>query len=272
MLKRTTFGALALLTALGAGTVAMAQESAVIVLRNGDRVRGSLIDLNRSGFEVRVNGNDRSIRVGDVAGISFGGDISDEQFNVARSGTTVVVLRDGSRINGELYDIGGRNPLRITIRNNNGERDLSSNDIARIIMARPNNGNTTPDDPGAGGGPGIAVAANRQWTPTNITVRRGQTVRFESTGQIRISRENGDVAIVDGSMKQRYASRAPLPQNLAGALIGRIGNGQPFAIGSQSSVEMPASGTLYLGINDDNLSDNSGQFNVVVTARNRRQR
>jgi hypothetical protein len=28
---------------------------------------------------------------------------------------------------------------------------------------------------------------------------------------------------------------------------------------------MPASGPLYLGVNDDALADNSGQFNVVVT-------
>jgi len=56
-----------------------------------------------------------------------------------------------------------------------------------------------------------------------------------------------------------------LPAALAGALIGRIDNGQPFGIGDQTSVRMPASGILYLGVNDDNVSDNSGQFQVVVS-------
>ena len=51
----------------------------------------------------------------------------------------------------------------------------------------------------------------------------------------------------------------------AGALIGRINSGAPFAIGNQETVRMPASGTLYLGINDDNVSDNSGHFQVVIS-------
>ena len=51
---------------------------------------------------------------------------------------------------------------------------------------------------------------------------------------------------------------------LAGALIGRIGNGAPFGIGNQTSVPMPASGELYLGINDDQVADNTGGFVVDV--------
>jgi hypothetical protein len=60
-------------------------------------------------------------------------------------------------------------------------------------------------------------------------------------------------------------SGAPLPRQFAGALIGRIDNGQPFGIGNQASLRMPASGILYLGVNDDIVSDNSGQFDVVVS-------
>ena len=40
---------------------------------------------------------------------------------------------------------------------------------------------------------------------------------------------------------------------------------QPFGIGDQTSIVVPASGLLYLGINDDNVSDNSGQFQVVIS-------
>ena len=56
----------------------------------------------------------------------------------------------------------------------------------------------------------------------------------------------------------------PIPNAPAGALIGRIDNGQPFLIGRNTSVRMPAGGTLFLGINDDNVSDNNGNFRVLL--------
>lgn len=272
MFTRRFVGALAVFTAIGLGTVA-AQQSAVIVMRSGERLNATLVDLNASGYQVQVRGSNRSINPGDVAAISFTGDVSDAQFNVVSPGNAVVVLRNGQRITGELYDIGGTSPLRITIRNSNGERDVHSNEVARIIFARPSNA-AQPSDPdtGGGGGGGLTVAGNRQWTPTNITVRRGETVRFTSTGQIRLSGDQRDLASVNGSLNQRYAPGSPLPQFLAGALIGRIGNGAPFAIGGQTTVEMPAAGMLYLGINDDNVSDNAGHFNVTVEVTQRRRR
>ena len=56
-----------------------------------------------------------------------------------------------------------------------------------------------------------------------------------------------------------------MPHAFAGALIGRIDSGQPFGIGDQTSMVVPASGLLYLGVNDDNVSDNSGQFQAVIS-------
>jgi len=47
-------------------------------------------------------------------------------------------------------------------------------------------------------------------------------------------------------------------------LIGRVGNGQPFAIGAETDVTMPASGRLYLGVNDDYVRDNTGDFIVEM--------
>jgi hypothetical protein len=65
----------------------------------------------------------------------------------------------------------------------------------------------------------------------------------------------------------RTAAGAPLPTVAAGGLIGRIGNGAPFAIGDQASVPMPNAGLLYLAVNDDELSDNSGAFIVQLGRR-----
>ncbi len=271
MFTRRSFGALALITALGIGSVA-GQESAVVVLRSGERVNGSIVDMGARGYQVRVNGTDRWITRGQVAAISFGGDVTDAQFDVVSSGNAVIVLRNGQRVAGELYDISGTTPLKLTLRNNNGERVINSSEVARIIFARPTAAVAAPVDPGAGGGPGVIVAADQQWISTGITVLRGQTVQFQSTGQVRISGDQRDLASVNGSLNQRYAPNSPLPQFLAGALIGRVGNGMPFAIGSQTSVEMLNAGILYLAVNDDSQGDNAGHFNVIVTPVGRTRR
>jgi hypothetical protein len=53
-----------------------------------------------------------------------------------------------------------------------------------------------------------------------------------------------------------------------GALIGRVGNSAPFAIGSnRNPITMPANGQLRLGINDDNHADNTGTFVVTIVRR-----
>ncbi len=49
------------------------------------------------------------------------------------------------------------------------------------------------------------------------------------------------------------------------ALIGKIGDGDPFFVGNQFRQPMGASGYLQLGINDTRLNDNSGSLLVLIT-------
>jgi len=137
-------------------------------------------------------------------------------------------------------------------------RDRSSNRSG--YGSRQGNGSRN----GQGTGGTFTVPANRQWTPTGIRVNQGDVLRFTSTGEIRFT-GNDDRAGVAGSLAHRLVPGAPLPTAFAGALIGRIDNGLPFAIGDLQSITAPASGLLYLGTNDDNVSDNTGQFQVVIS-------
>jgi len=51
-------------------------------------------------------------------------------------------------------------------------------------------------------------------------------------------------------------------------LIGKVGAMAPFPIGSNTQpIVMPADGRLMLGVNDNELGDNSGFFSVTVTKR-----
>jgi hypothetical protein len=133
----------------------------------------------------------------------------------------------------------------------------------------PSRGNSGPADTRDGAGTPtrtITVPGNQLWTPTGIRVSQGDRLQLQASGQISLRPNDAkDVAGVAGSLQQRYAPNSPMPRAFAGALIGRIDSGQPFGIGNQTSIVAPASGMLYLGVNDDVVNDNSGQFTVTIS-------
>jgi len=265
MFKRT-FLALAV-AALALTGVAQAQENATLTLTSGERVSGQLVDMGGSGFTVRVNGQERMIPTNSVAVIDFsGGSMSDADWASVTGGQQVLWLKNGTTVNGQLYDIGGTTPLKITFRTSSGDRDFSSSEISRIALAKPaataTSGTSATLAPATGSG--LLVSAKQGWTPTGITVRRGQVLTFNTTGEVQLSAEANDIASSAGSKTGRHTPGAPIPGALAGALIGKIGTGQPFAIGNQTTVPMPAAGQLFLGVNDDALQDNQGEFRVDI--------
>ena len=272
MFKRTILAlSVAALTFTG---VAQAQENATLTLRNGDKVTGQLVDLGGVGFTVKVNGADRNIPTGDVSVIDFtGSSATDADWNKVSSGDQAVVLRSGNTVTGQLYDISGTAPLKITFKTASGDREFSSSEITRIVLARPTAGVATSGTAAlqAPTGNGISVSAKQPWTATGMTVRKGETLNFNATGEIQLSTDTNDIASAYGAKSGRKATNSPLPQVLAGALIGRIGaTGQPFPIGTGVPVTMPAAGQLFLGINDDGFDDNQGEFRVDITRQTRR--
>ncbi|HJR59406.1 MAG TPA: LecA/PA-IL family lectin [Vicinamibacterales bacterium] len=248
--------------------VAQAQENATITLRSGERISGQLLDHGGVGFTIKVNNEDRRIPTNDVAIIDFtGGTMSEADWAKVTGGQNVVWLRNGQTLTGQFYDIGGTTPLIIKFKTDAGERELPSSEIARIVLARTESAAAAGAAtlPAATSGSGIVVSARQQWTPTGLIVRRGEQVTFNSTGEILLGGGPDDVAAPAGARSGRMDVAVPLPRSIVGALIGRIGNGQPFGIGNQTRVPMPASGQLFLGINDNNLDDNSGEFRVEIT-------
>ena len=273
MFKRTILAlAIGALTFTG---VAQAQENATFTLRSGEHLSGQLMDLGGVGFTVKINGVEKQIPTNDVAVINFaGGSPSDADWAKVSNGQQVVALKSGDAVTGQLYDVSGSSPLKITFKTASGDREFSSNEIARIILARPANTVATSGSNAAlapATGSGISVSPKQAWTSTGLTVRKGEVLTFNASGEVQLSTDANDIATPFGSKTGRKAANAPVPSALAGALIGRIGtNGQPFGIGSGVSVPMPAAGQLFLGINDDGLDDNQGEFRVDITRTNRR--
>jgi len=78
----------------------------------------------------------------------------------------------------------------------------------------------------------VVVPSNVAWTNTLIKVRHGEWLRFEASGEIRLSYDRDDTSLASGSRTNRLADKAPFPAILLGTLIGRVNSGKPFAIGN----------------------------------------
>lgn len=113
----------------------------------------------------------------------------------------------------------------------------------------------------------VVVDPRARWTDTGVYVNAGDVISLNTSGSVQLSDDAADVAGAAGSRTGRRATEAPLPDALAGALIGRIGDSAPFGIGNQTVIRAPASGVLYFSVNDDFLGDNAGRFRVAVSIR-----
>jgi hypothetical protein len=117
----------------------------------------------------------------------------------------------------------------------------------------------------------VMVRAAERWTNTGVSLRAGDVVRIESAGKVQLSADLADTYGPGGAGPGRRAPSAPMPDLPAGGLIARIGNSRPFFVGADPTVRANASGQLYLGVNDDYLADNRGEFRVKVEAPRGRQ-
>ncbi len=282
-MRRVLLLASSFVLAVAMATPALAQQAATFVLRSGERLSCELVDMGGAGFQVRVGGASRQIPTADVAVIDFSGSTSfpDSEVNQIQSGKHLIVLSSGQVVSGNLYDVCGTQPKRISVHTDTGNRDFGSNEIRRIYLARPSGSRAVPAAPPTQGLPSmlpasggqIRVPGNQRWTDTGITVRRGERITFNASGQVQLSSNGSDTAGPAGATSGRRPS-GPMPQVLAGALIGRVGPVGLFAIGNQTTpLTMPADGRLFLGVNDDDVNDNRGEFTVDVrpdTSTNRR--
>lgn len=119
--------------------------------------------------------------------------------------------------------------------------------------------------------PAVRVNSQLRWNDTGLTVRAGDVITFNAQGQIQMSDNASDVASPAGASSGRRAPDAPILNQVAGALIARIGEySSPLFIGNRTSITAPVSGRLYLSVNDDHLGDNRGEFTVTVGVQGRR--
>lgn len=264
----------------------VAAERATFVLVNGERKSGTLAahggnrenliagDLNLA----QDNAPDISIHADQVALIELvGGRPPNNELQALPSGNSqAIVRRNGDVQRGRFVNIVNGDTLKWQQEGGN-EETIPLSDVLRIYL-RPDtvrqvfnvrgtrgavatSGTSgTALEPGA-----VRVDANVPWVNSGIFVREGDMIAFRANGQIKYGSNEGQVATPAGDVNIR-SNAYPVAGMPVGALIGRVGNGAPFAIGANAgAIRMPNSGQLMLGVNDNELADNSGFYSVVLT-------
>ncbi len=251
-----------------------AQDIVTVALRSGARPAGELTDMNASGVVVRVAGEYQTYPLSDIKAIEFMvGAMAEAQAKIA-AGQPFVILRTREIVDGKLIDISDRNPVRLTFQTPTGTRLLPYQEIAQVWVNpgdAPAAMSVAPAAPAPAGA--IKVPANVAWTNTGIAVPRNMRLVFTATGDIMLgpgmsSGVGGSPAVTVPGAKYPLRTAG----SYAGALIGRIGNnGTPFLVGGTTEpIPVTSTGLLYLGVNDDVLTDNSGEYTVTVSITGRR--
>ncbi|MBK7705503.1 MAG: hypothetical protein IPJ30_06905 [Acidobacteria bacterium] len=101
------------------------------------------------------------------------------------------------------------------------------------------------------------------WTNSQWVVKKGQKIRISAKGQINLGngRFSGPAGISSLPDKDKL-----VPTSATGGLIAVIGddNNEFLFIGASREFVAPRDGALFLGVNEGDLNDNSGAFDVTV--------
>jgi hypothetical protein len=285
---RRLVSTVALLACVGIYSLSAA-ERATFILSSGERISGDLAVRGADGatyVDGQLNldaggGTAQAFPIDSVAIIDLAGGTPEpiELSRVPEAGQCVV-LRSGHSQAGKFVNIVRGDTLLWDYRGEQQQYPLR--DVARVylnaaaartalrVIGAPTRAVATTGaaaaaqtalQPGA-----LRVNANQAWNDTGIDVKAGDLVAFQASGQINFAEGNGLIAGPDGYSGGSLAATNPVAGMPLGGLIGKVGNGAPFPIGSNTQpIRMPAKGRLMLGVNDGQVSDNGGFFSVVVT-------
>ena len=107
--------------------------------------------------------------------------------------------------------------------------------------------------------------ANNGWTNSGLVVRKGQRLRISSSGRVSLGkgRFSTPVGVATIADNDKLVRNEP-----TGALIAVIGddNDDFILIGSRRDFVSQRDGVLFLGVNEGDLKDNTGSYDIVIEA------
>ena len=218
-----------------------------IRLKDGSVIRGQVIGFKDQQFTILIGGNARG-----------------------RRGQTTVYVEDVESIEFDANTSAGpSNTDEMTARNNppvmrpNDQPDNNAGGNSRTVDPLP--ANSAPPTFFTIKVGVRADSANNGWTNSGLVVRKGQRLRISASGRVSLGRGRfstpGGLATIQDSDK--------LMRNEAtGALIAVIGddNDDFLLIGPRREFVAQRDGVLFLGVNEGDLADNTGSYDIVIEA------
>ncbi|HSK65184.1 MAG TPA: hypothetical protein VK893_15125 [Pyrinomonadaceae bacterium] len=241
---RKTFRLLLAGTLLLASTVPVLADT--IRLKDGSVIRGQVVGFKDQQFTILIGGNARG-----------------------RRGKTTVYVEDVESIEFDAGTSSTPNTEEMTAQNNpppmrqtNSNNQPDGINAPRSIDPAPSSATPTFFTIKVGV---RADNANNGWTNSGLVVRKGQRLRISASGRVSLGRGRfstpGGLAMVQDQDK--------LMRNEAtGALIAVIGddNDDFILIGPRRDFVAQRDGVLFLGVNEGDLADNTGTYDIVIEA------
>lgn len=232
-----------------------------IRLKDGSRIKGKIVAFGGGKFTVNIGDGDHKRQM------SF--DVEDVESIVFESGPPTQMVASSTV------------PARSTT-NNSAGRINTTKTTKPPVTKRPeptiSDVSDEPEDKPAAVTPtrkvtyakpielAVKVHADNTangWTNSGWVVKKGQRIKVIGTGEVSLGKgkTSGPSGLYDLDDKDKLLKSVP-----TGALIAVIGddNNEFIYIGTEREFVASRDGALFLGLNEGNLNDNSGSFDVKI--------
>jgi len=218
-----------------------------IRLKDGSVIRGQVIGFKDQQFTILIGGNARGRRGQTTVYVE---DVESIEFDSTSAPPTATDDSSMAR----------NNPPPI----NNNNRNSGSEPAPSEPRTEPVSSSANPTFFTIKVGV-KADASNNGWTNSGLVVRKGQRLRITASGRVSLGRGRfstpGGLATVNDNDKL-------MRNEPTGALIAVIGddNDEFILIGSRREFVALRDGVLFLGVNEGDLTDNTGSYDIVIEA------
>ena len=214
-------------------------------LKDGSVIRGQIVSFKNEQFTILVGSGTRgrksriTVYMEDVESIEFDGAPADDSGNTSSTPSQPAYQPPANT---------GRSNPPVTQPQTQPSTSPSSNPTFFPVNVRVRADNSS-----------------NGWTNSGLVVRRGQRLRISATGRVNLG--NNRSSTPDGlpNIPDREKLMRSQP---TGGLIAVIGddNDDFIFVGSSRDFVAQRDGVLFLGVNEGNLSDNTGNFEVTIEA------
>lgn len=225
-----------------------------IRLKDGSIIRGQVVGFKDQQFTVLIGSGAQGRRSRTLIYVE---DVESIEFDSATAPASVSANEDSPSTNptsGQVYQ-----PPRSNTPTETNRTPARTDTVSRSTAGTPTFFTIK-----------VAVRAdntNNGWTNSGLVVRKGQRLRITATGRVSLDRR-GDRFSTPAGMVGGVDNDKLMRTEATGALIAVIGddNDDFLLIGTRRDFVAQRDGVLFLGVNEGNLNDNTGTYDVVIEA------